>query len=90
MRIVRPKAENRSLVLTFDELLRRTPLARRMSKMLQILEKHYQARRWIPNSPCGWSIPTALIPEVEISLLQCRPQSHLQESEARLPQDLTG
>jgi len=28
-------------VLTFDELLRRTPLARRLTAMLKILEKHY-------------------------------------------------
>jgi hypothetical protein len=87
MRIMIREGENKNLVLTFDELLRRTPLAKRMSTMLQILEKHYQApvdteftvRVVDPASPR---------PEVEISLLQCRPQSHLQENEARLPQHI--
>jgi hypothetical protein len=82
-----PRESDRNLVLTFDEMLRRTPLAKRMTRMLQILEKHYQApvdteftvRIVDPASP---------YPDVEISLLQCRPQSHLQESEARLPQHL--
>jgi hypothetical protein len=75
------------LVLTFDELLRRTPLAERMTKMLQMLEKHYRSpvdteftvRILDPDSPH---------PQVQITLLQCRPQSHLRESEASLPTNL--
>ncbi|MBN1146121.1 MAG: PEP/pyruvate-binding domain-containing protein [Anaerolineales bacterium] len=75
------------LVLTFDELLRRTPLAECMTRMLQLLEKRYRspvdteftARILDPNSPH---------PQVKITLLQCRPQSHLRESEASLPQKL--
>jgi len=80
-------ANTSQLVLTFDELLRRTPLAARLTKMLSILEREYQ-------SPVDTEFtvqvvdPNALQPEVKISLLQCRPQSHLQESEARLPQNL--
>jgi hypothetical protein len=76
-----------SLVLTFDELFRRTPLAERLSKMLQLLEKHYR-------SPVDTEFvarivdPQALQPQVQITLLQCRPQSHLKESEVRLPQHL--
>jgi len=75
------------LVLTFSELLRRTPFANRMSKMLGILEKNYHAP---VDTEFTVQIldPSALQPEVEISLLQCRPQSRLQESEARLPQHL--
>ncbi len=84
LRVLLQDKENKNLVLTFDELLRRTPLARRMSQMLQILEEHYHGpvdteftvRVIDPSSPH---------PDVEISLLQCRPQSHLQENEARLP-----
>jgi hypothetical protein len=55
--------------------------------MLQTLEKHYE-------SPVDTEFtvrvvdPMAAQPEVEISLLQCRPQSHLKESEARLPKSL--
>jgi len=32
--------------------------------------------------------PQALQPEIEITLLQCRPQSHIKESEVQLPQNL--
>jgi hypothetical protein len=75
------------LVLTFDQLLRRTPLARRMKRMLQTLEKHY-------GSPVDTEFTVevldaeTLTPEVNIHLLQCRPQSHMKENEARLPQNL--
>ena len=41
----------------------------------------------IPNSPSRSWIRARLKPDV-ISLLQCRPQSHLKESEARLPENL--
>lgn len=76
-----------TLVLTFDELLKRTPLANRMRTMLQILEKHYK-------SPVDTEFtvhitdPGAVHPEVEISILQCRPQSHLKDSQAHLPADI--
>jgi hypothetical protein len=79
--------EMEHLVLTFDELLRRTPLASRLTRILQILEASY-------NSPVDTEFtvevvsPQSTRPDVVISLLQCRPQSHLQESEARLPQNL--
>jgi hypothetical protein len=76
------------LVITFDELLRRTDFASRMRTMLKLLEKHY-------NSPVDTEFtlsivnPEALHPEVRISLLQCRPQSHLRDSDVmRLPADL--
>jgi hypothetical protein len=75
------------IILTFDELFRRTPLADRLTKMLQLLETHY-------HSPVDTEFtaqvvdPSALRPEIRISLLQCRPQSRLNESEARLPKNL--
>jgi len=75
------------LVLTFDGLLRRTPLASRMSRILQTLEKHY-------HTPVDTEFTVRVVnpeksqPEVEIALLQCRPQSHIKESEVHLPQDL--
>jgi len=75
------------LVLTFDEMLRRTPLAERLRKMLTTLERHYHApvdTEFTVRIPD----PSATQPEVEITLLQCRPQSHLQESQVRLPQNL--
>jgi hypothetical protein len=81
------EAKTSQLVLTFDELFQRTPLAQRMRKMLNILETNY-------NSPIDTEFtvevvdPMSLQPDVQISLLQCRPQSHLKESEATLPQNL--
>lgn len=75
------------LVLTFDELFRRTPLAERMRSMLSLLEKHY---RGPVDTEFTIEIknPQSTNPEITISLLQCRPQSQLKESEARLPQNL--
>ena len=87
VRSIVAKEDINRLVITFDELLRRTPLASRLRMMLQILEKNY-------GSPVDTeftvqlSNPSALQPEIKIALLQCRPQSQLEESEARLPQDL--
>ena len=75
------------LVLTFEELLKRTPLADRLRNMLQLLEKHYK-------SPVDTeftiqvSDPNSLHPEIEICILQCRPQSHLKESEVNLPKNI--
>jgi hypothetical protein len=72
------------LVITYDELLRRTPLARRMRDMLNILEEQY-------HSPVDTEFtlevkdPFSPNPEVDICLLQCRPQSHLIEGKTRLP-----
>ena len=76
------------LVLTFDGLLRRTPFARRMAELLSILEKTY-------DSPVDTEFtaqiinPAAAHPEVCITLLQCRPQSHLRDArEVELPAKL--
>lgn len=75
------------LVLTFDGLLRRTPFVERMRKILRILETNY-------HTPVDTEFTVRVInpqspqPEVEIALLQCRPQSQLEEKEVRLPQNL--
>jgi hypothetical protein len=87
MRVMLREAQGGALVLTFDEFLRRTPLARRMTRMLQLLEHHY-------GSPVDTEFtvsvvdPNTVNPEIEITLLQCRPQSHLMETDARLPTQL--
>jgi hypothetical protein len=66
------------LVITFDDLLRRTPFAGRMKSLLQILEDHYQ-------SPVDTEFTVEVLeldsiqPEVSICLLQCRPQSQMDE-----------
>lgn len=88
LRTVLMDRDNSPLVLTFDGLLRRTPLAARMRKMLQILEKHYRAPV-DTEFTAHITHPSEVQPEIEISLLQCRPQSHLKEVDARLPQPLS-
>jgi hypothetical protein len=87
IRMMRRQGNMDNLVLTFDELFRRTPIAKHLTNILQILEKNYHSpvdtefTIHIPN-------PNSPHPDVKISLLQCRPQSQLSESEASLPQNL--
>jgi hypothetical protein len=76
------------LVVSFDGLLRRTPFAKRMKDLLSTLENHY-------DSPVDIEFtaevvdPNSSHPEVRITLLQCRPQSHLRDShEVELPAKL--
>jgi hypothetical protein len=75
------------LVVTFDGLLRRTPFAGHMRTLLGLLEKHYR-------SPVDTEFtvevvdPQALQPEVKITILQCRPQSAMDEEDASIPVDL--
>ncbi len=73
--------------ITFDEFLRRTPFAGRMRKMLQLLEAEYTAPVdmefvvHIENALSGNA-------SIYLSILQCRPQSHVKDSEAHLPEGL--
>jgi hypothetical protein len=75
------------LVITFDELLKRTAFSERMKRMLKVLEKHYK-------SPVDTEFtlqienPQSVKPEVVISILQCRPLSSLKEIKAHLPPTL--
>lgn len=75
------------LVITFDELLRRTPAASLFKELLSELEEHY-------HSPVDTEFTLQLVnphssqPDVFICLLQCRPQSQLRESNAQLPSSL--
>jgi hypothetical protein len=77
--------EPEQLVITFQGLLRRTSFSGWMRTILNILEQHYE-------SPVDTEFaiqirdPYALQPEVTITLLQCRPQSHLKDaSDTALP-----
>ncbi len=71
----------RNLVITYEELLRRTPFTERMRNILQILEKNYKA-------PVDLEFTLRIRedangkPELCITLLQCRPQSQLQATAA--------
>lgn len=76
------------LVVTFEGLLVRTPFPRKMRDALEILERHYA-------SPVDTEFtvqvldPQSQRPGVRITLLQCRPQSHIEEiSAAELPREL--
>jgi hypothetical protein len=77
------------LAITFSELLRRTPFASLMTRILRILEQNYHATvdvEFTVHIPD----PSTLQPNVQIALLQCRPQSHLGAAKSvRLPEDLT-
>ena len=76
------------MVITYEGLLSRTPFPTRMRDALELLETHY-------NSPVDTEFtvevldPNTQKPDVCITLLQCRPQSHIQEtSQAKLPREL--
>jgi hypothetical protein len=77
------------MVITFDDLLRRTPFAKTMRDMLTTLEQYY-------GSPVDTEFtveitdPQTVQPGVSITLLQCRPQSHIEAEEegASLPAEL--
>jgi len=77
------------LVLTFEDLLRRTPFAERMRQVVSTLEVNY-------NSPVDLEFTLQLIgaeqakPKLQITLLQCRPQSSLLPTEqVNLPVNLS-
>ena len=84
-----PEKDVPRLALTFTECLRRTPFASRLSQMLRILEQHYHG---LVDMEFTFQIqnPNSTQPEVLISLLQCRPQSHLKAAKVvRFPAELT-
>lgn len=76
------------MVITFDGLLSRTSFAANIREALRLLETHY-------DSPVDTEFTIEILhpeeqrPQVRITLLQCRPQSHIQEAnEVQLPIDL--
>jgi hypothetical protein len=74
------EGDQRKLVLTFEDLLRRTYFARHMRDMLHLLEESYQ-------SPVDMEFAVQLTPgenggaNLSIYILQCRPQSHMARGE---------
>lgn len=76
------------VVITYNELLRKTRFAETLSNLLKTLEKHYQIAVDIEFT---YQINDSLSrqPQVEISLLQCRPQSYMGAGlPVFLPEDL--
>jgi len=80
-------AEPSQLILTFEDLLRRTPFAERMRYLLNVLEKEYK-------SPVDVEFTADVQedngkPEIRLSLIQCRPLSYMkEENKAALPSNL--
>ena len=64
------------LVLTFEDLLRRTPFAERMRQFLQILEHSYEHPVDLEFT-LSINVDNKGNPDLHFTLLQCRPQSHL-------------
>jgi hypothetical protein len=62
--------------ITFDELLRRTPFAKNLSRVLKLLEEHYHVPVDVEFTVKIPDPPSPKCP-VQITLLQCRPQSQL-------------
>lgn len=81
-------SDNSALVLTFDELLRRTPFAARMREILHNLEISYDAAVDLEFTLSLFEREGGK-PDVRITLLQCRPQSQLQSGvENSMPANL--
>ncbi len=78
----------KNLILTFEDLLKRTPFAGRMKKILKVLEENYQSPVDMEFTAEIQHLETVK-PQVIITILQCRPQSFLMSSEqATLPLNL--
>jgi hypothetical protein len=73
----------RHLVITYDELIQRTPFAERMRTILHSLEMAYHSAvdleftLHVQTDPAGK-------PTLDITLLQCRPQSQLTETQVEV------
>lgn len=80
--------DTKDLVLTFDVLLQRTPFTNRMKSILRILELAYHSPVDVEFA-LSLKQDVGLQPKLGIIMLQCRPQSHLSESEIeKLPTNL--
>ncbi len=80
-------ADPSQLILTFEDLLRRTPFAERMRYLLATLENEY-------DSPVDVEFIADVNdkqgrPEIKLSLIQCRPLSYLKdENRVSFPKDI--
>lgn len=80
-------AEPSQLILTFEDLLRRTPFPERMRNILNVLENEYK-------SPVDIEFIIDIVnqdekPEIKLSLIQCRPLSYMKdEGRADIPKNI--
>ena len=68
--------DRNKLVLTFEDLLRRTPFAERMRLILQLLEHAYEHPVDLEFT-LDINVDNQGTPDLHFTFLQCRPQSHL-------------
>ncbi len=81
-------SDPQKLVLTFDVLLERTPFAERMKTILKSLEQAYHSPVDVEFTASVGDDPAGT-PRLCITILQCRPQGHLIQTEVeRIPSDL--
>lgn len=82
-------ADIKNMVVTFDELLKRTPFAKTIRGALATLEQIYK-HPVDTEFTVEVTDPLTMTPGVNISLLQCRPQSRITEDEEQvsIPDDL--
>jgi len=73
--------DNRKLVITFEDLLKRTPFAERMREILRLLEKNYEAAVDLEFTVSVHDDSQGK-PALCLTILQCRPQSQLQATAA--------
>jgi hypothetical protein len=77
-----------NLVITFDDLLRRTNFAERMRDILHLLERSYHSPVDMEFTVNLHAVRSSQL-ELEITIVQCRPQSHLVAAEqVAVPSDL--
>jgi hypothetical protein len=77
-----------NLAITFNEFLRRTSFTKCISQILRIVERHYHAAVDLEFTVQIPELHTTQ-PDVIISLLQCRPQSRLQDTQpVEIPAEL--
>jgi hypothetical protein len=76
------------VVITFKELLRRTPFPSLMRRMLSTLETAYQTPVDTEFALLIHPGDSRAEPALDICLLQCRPQSRLEDERVRLPTDI--
>ena len=82
------KNDVQKLTITFDEFLKRTPFVSVIKEILRLIEENYHESVDMEFTAEVLD-PHSVNPRVKISLLQCRPQPHLQDVyDVQMPKDL--
>jgi len=88
IRSILQAADNTNLVVTFDELIRRTNFANQMKEVLNILEEYYRLPVDVEFT-MHLDLQNKRKPKVKITLLQCRPLSILLgDQQATFPKNI--